>query len=422
MTTNEPLWHGQAHMPTVARSRRVIARGDGVHVWDEDGHRVLDLPASLWYCAVGHGRGEIADAASAQLRTLAAYSNFQSYATRPALELAGVLADAAPMEQAKVFLTSGGSDAVDLSVKLARRYWSAVERPRKRTIVTRERSYHGLHGFGTSISGLDVYREGIDRLLPDAVRVPYDDWRAFERLLADGGSEHVAAFVCEPVIGSGGVLHAPDDYFANVRRLCDEHDVLFVADEVIAGFGRLGTLFASERFGLRPDILLFAKGVSSGYLPLGGVLVAGRVAAPFWDEDSTLVLRHGLTYQAHATACAAGLANLAIIEREGLVARARELETTLASVLRPLERHPLVEQVRVGEGLLAGVVVRDAATAGRVSDDAWERGLLARQIGDGDVLQVSPPLTISPEQLAEAAELLAASLDDVLATVPGAAA
>ncbi|MBS1868599.1 MAG: aspartate aminotransferase family protein [Actinobacteria bacterium] len=405
-------------MPTVAASRRVIVRGEGAYLWDADGHRVLDLPASLWYCAVGHGRGEIADAAAAQMRELAAYSNFQRFATRPALELAELLADAAPLDDAKVFLTSGGSDAVDLAVKLARRYWSAVGRPGKRTIVTRERSYHGLHGFGTSIAGLDVYREGLDRLLPDVVQIPFDDWRAFERLLEDGGADDVAAILVEPVIGSGGVLHAPDDYLANLRRLCDEHDVLLVADEVITGFGRVGALFACERFGLRPDVLLFAKGVSSGYLPLGGALISAAVAAPFWEQDSTLVLRHGLTYQAHATACAAGLANLGVLEREGLVARALELESVLAAVLRPLDAHPLVEEVRVGAGLLAGIVVRDSGVAGRVCDVAWERGLVARQIGDGDVLHVSPPLTIEPEQLAAAAELLTASLDDVMAVAP----
>jgi adenosylmethionine-8-amino-7-oxononanoate aminotransferase len=412
-TLETSLWHGMAHMPSVKRSERSIVRGEGAYVWDESGHRALDLPAGLWYCNVGHGRREIAAAVAKQMATLASYSTFQQYATPPAIELAARLAELAPIDGAKVFFTSGGSDAVELACKLVRRYWTAVGRPEKRVIVTRERCYHGLHGFGTSIAGLPANRAGYGPLLDDVTCVPHDDWRALERLLADGGAERVAAFVCEPIIGTGGVLPPAPGYLAAVQRLCREHDVLLVVDEVITGFGRTGELFATTRFRLDPDVLLFAKGITSGYQPLGGALVGARVAEPFWADGSELVLRHGLTYQGHASACAAGLANLAIIEREDLVARARALEAVLAEALKPLVALAAVREVRAGVGLLAGVVMRDVATAAAVAERCWERGVLTRQIADGDVLHVSPPFVIEESQLRWAAEELGAAIDSV---------
>jgi adenosylmethionine-8-amino-7-oxononanoate aminotransferase len=399
-------------MPSVKGAERVIVRGDGVYLWDADGHRVLDLPASLWYCHVGHGRKEIATAVEQQLSTLAAYSNFQQYATLPALELATRLAAAAPMRGAKVFFTSGGSDAVDLAAKLVRRYWTALGKPEKRVIVSRERCYHGLHGFGTSLAGLPVNSDGYGPLIGDAVRVPHDDSNALEELFSLEG-DRVAAVFCEPVIGTGGVLHPTPGYLENVQRLCRVHDVLFVVDEVITGFGRMGTTFASDRFRLDPDLLLFAKGVTSGYQPLGGAIIGERVSEPFWADDSDLVFRHGLTYQAHASACAAALANLDIIEREDLIARAAALEPILDRALRRLEPEPEVREIRSGLGLLGGVVLRDASTATAVVERCWSHGLLTRQIGDGDVLHVCPPLIVTEDQLIWAVEQIARAIEDV---------
>jgi adenosylmethionine-8-amino-7-oxononanoate aminotransferase len=404
------LWHGQAHMPSVRRTRRVIERGEGAYVWDETGHRLLDLPASLWYCAVGHGRSEIAAAIARQMSRLESYSNFQQYATRPALELADRLAAVAPVRGAKVFLGSGGSDAVETACKLARRYWDVTGRPGKRVIVSRERCYHGLHAFGTSITGLAPNRAGYGTLVPEVATVPHDDWRAFEELVRDLGADRVAAFLCEPVIGTGGVIHPADGYLENVQRVCRENDVLFVVDEVITGFGRTGELFAATRFGLEPDLLLFAKGVTSGYLPLGGVMVSERVAAPFWDDDGAPAFRHGLTYQAHATACAAAHANLDIIDREDLVARVRGLERTLEEALRPLEDHPAVVEVRSGIGLLAGVQLRDADLVGAVVDRCWRAGVLTRPIGDGDTLHVSPPFVITDEEIRRVGDTFAEAI------------
>jgi putrescine aminotransferase len=405
------LWHGQAHMPSVMGAQRVIERGEGAYVWDETGHRVLDLPASLWYCAVGHGRSEIVNAVTAQMSRLEAYSNFQQYATRPALELAERLAALSPVPGAKILLVNAGSDAVEIACKLARRYWDVEGRPEKRVIVSRDRCYHGLHGFGTSLAGLAFNRVGYGELMPDVALVPHDDWRALERLVAEIGADRVAAFFCEPIIGTGGVIHPSGDYLARVQRICSDNEVLFVVDEVITGFGRTGELFASTRFGLEPDMLLFAKGVTSGYLPLGGVMVADRLAAPFWDEGSPLIFRHGLTYQGHATACAAALANLDVLEREELVPRVRRLERTLEDALRPLEQHPAVVEVRTGIGLLAGVQLRDVELLNAVVARSWHDGVLTRAIGDGDTLHVSPPFVITEDEIIRVGNVFAEAVE-----------
>jgi putrescine---pyruvate transaminase len=410
------LWHGQAHMPTVKRAQTVIERGEGAYLFTEDGRRLLDLPASLWYCNVGHGRREIADAVADQMGRIEAYSNFQQYATRPAIELAARLAALAPVPDGRVFLTSGGSDAVEVAAKLARRYWTAEGRPEKRIIVSRTRCYHGLHGFGTSVTGLGPNREGYGELMPDTLRVAHDDWHDLEAAVAEHGAGRIAAFFCEPVIGTGGILPPNGDYLEQVQRICRENDILLVVDEVITGFGRTGRLFASERYGLTPDILLFAKGVTSGYLPLGGAIVSGRVAEPFWADGSDLVFRHGLTYQGHASVCAAAHANLDIIEREDLVARAAALEGPLERVLRPLAEHPEVVEVRT-VGMLGAIQVRDATLAAAAVAHCLEHGILTRAIGDGDTLHVCPPFVVTEDELAGAAEVIGAALDAASASL-----
>jgi len=419
--TETRLWHGQAHMPSVKRAPRVIERGEGCYLWDETGHRIFDLPGSLWYCNVGHGRAEITDAVAAQMKRIATYSNFQQYATRPGMELAERLADLAPVPDAKVFLGSGGSDAVEFTAKLARRYWDAVGRPSKRVLVSRERSYHGLHGFGTSIGGLAANTSGYGALMPDVVRVPTNDWRAFEQLVQEAGAATMAAFFCEPIIGTGGVVHPAPDYLPNVQRICRENDIIFVVDEVITGFGRTGELFASQRFDIEPDVLLFAKGITSGYLPLGGAIIAGWVAAPFWEDGSTLSLRHGLTYQAHASVAAAGLATLDIIEREGLVQRVRSFEGVLNRGLRRLTSHPGVVDVRSGIGLLAAVQLRDKELFAAVADGCWSRGVLARPIGDGDTLHVCPPFIVEGSEIDLVVDVVAAALDEAIGRTPAGA-
>ena len=408
-TPTTAFWHGQAHMPTVKNAERVIVRGEGAFVWDADGHRLFDATASLWYCNIGHGRREIAEAVFEQMIRIEAYATFQQYATPPPLELSERLVAIAPLARSKVFLTSGGSDAIDVAAKLARRFWNALGRPEKQTLVTRERAYHGLHGIGTSIAGLDSNREGFGRLLPDTVRVPTNDAEALGDLLESRGDE-IAAFFCEPVIGTGGVIPPAPGFLETASRLCREHDVLFVADEVITGFGRTGRMFASQRFGIEPDMLVFAKGVTSGYMPVGGVLVGERVWEPFWADGSELIFRHGLTYSGHASACAAAIANLDVLDRERLIDRVAELEPVLVSELAPLAEHPRVAEVRSGVGLLAGVELVDPALVTAVLEGCYERGMLTRLLAPS-TLQVSPPFVASRDDLARMAIVLGEAIE-----------
>src|SRR6266536_15134 len=334
--TEQRFWHPFADMRAISSGGElVIDRGEGSHVFDTDGRRYVDATASLWYCNVGHGRREIADAAAEQMRRLETYSTFGDIANRPALDLAERVAGYAPVEDPRVFLTSGGSDSIDTAVKLARRYWQARGELDRTLVVSRTGSYHGMHLAGTSLAGIEPNRAGYGALMQGVDSVPWDSAEALGELIARVGPERVAAFFCEPVIGAGGVFHAPPGYLAKVRDLCRETGVLLVADEVVTGFGRVGSWFASERFALEPDLIVCAKGITSGYLPLGAVIAAGRVAEPFFD-GTVGMWRHGYTYSGHATVAAAALANLDIIEREGLLERSRSLATGAIHVSPPL--------------------------------------------------------------------------------------
>jgi adenosylmethionine-8-amino-7-oxononanoate aminotransferase len=404
------LWHPQANMADVSKSELVFLRGEGSYLYDESGHRYFDAPASLWYCNVGHGRRAIADAVAAQMCELESYSNFERLTTRPTLELAERVVDLAPIDNSKVFFTSGGSDAIETAAKLARRYWSAAGHPDKQSIVTRHLAYHGLHGFGTSITGLEPNREGLGDLLPN-VQVPNNDLAALESVFATN-AEAIAAFFAEPVMGTGGVIPPAEGYLEGAQALCRRYDVLFVADEVITGFGRTGKMFATELFGLEPDMIVLAKGITSGYMPLGGVVVGRRVWEPFFETGTSLVFRHGLTYSGHAAACAGAMANLDILEKEGLVDRVAALSPRLHQGARRLGAHPLVQEVRTGVGLLAGVQIVTPATARAVADQCLERGVLVRVITNG-TLQLSPPFVTSEDDLTAAIDVVEAALDAV---------
>lgn len=409
------FWHPFADLAGIERDGElVIDRGEGVHVWDEQGRRYLDATASLWYCNVGYGRREIAEAAAAQMRRLPAYSTFGDLATRPALELAERVAALAPVPGSLVFLTSGGSDSVDTAAKIARRYWQLVGQPRRTVLVHRTGSYHGMHLGGTSLAGIDANAAGYGPLVGDVVRVAWDSADALREAIDRAGPDRVAAFFCEPVIGAGGVFPPPEGYLEEVRKICREAGVLFVADEVITGFGRCGAWFASSRFDLEPDLVTCAKGLTSGYLPAGAVLAAPWVVEPFRRPEAGM-FRHGYTYSGHATVAAAALANLDIMEREGLPGAALRLEEDLAEALRPLADHPLVEEVRAGTGVLAAVQLRtdpDGSLPARAVRACREAGILTRALATG-ALQVSPALTISPAELGELAEGMRTALDAI---------
>jgi putrescine---pyruvate transaminase len=415
------FWHPFADMQSVvSKGELVIDRGDGACIYDAAGRRYIDATASLWYCNVGHGRREIADATAAQMGRLAAYSTFGDLATRPALDLAERVAAFTPVDEPRVFLTSGGSDSIDTAVKLARRYWQALGQPGRTLVVSRTGSYHGMHLAGTALAGIEPNRQGYGALMEGAASVAWDSADALEALIDQAGPGRVAAFFCEPVIGAGGVFHAPPGYLAKVRDICRQTGVLFVADEVVTGFGRVGSWFASERFGLDPDLIVCAKGITSGYLPLGALIASGRVAEPFFDGTAGM-WRHGYTYSGHAAVAAAALANLDIIEREGLAARARSLEHDLAETLRPLQSHDLVSEVRVAEGVLAAVqidpaaIARDAGLPLRLVGAARRAGVMTRTLATG-AIHVSPPLVISADELGELADGLGQALDDALST------
>jgi putrescine---pyruvate transaminase len=411
------LWHPFADMATVKDDELVIARGQGALVWDEQGREYVDARAGLWYCGAGHGRSEIADAAAAQMRSIAGYDTFDRLANRPALDLAERIVALSPLDDGAVFFTSGGSEAVDTAAKLVRRYWHALGHPEKQTIVHREHSYHGMNAYGTSLAGIPSNREGFGRLIPDVESVPYDDPDALERLLEER-AEAIAAFIGEPVVGAGGILHPPDGYWSRIRELCTRHDVLLVADEVVTGFGRLGEWFGCQRLGFEPDLITFAKVVTSGYVPLGGVIASARVKQPFWSEPGRALFRHGFTYSGHPTACAAGLANLDILEREDLVGRVREMESVLAEGVAPLAGSPHVTEIRAGLGLLAAIEIdpelrrAEPGIVEKIVAACRQRGVLTRGLA-GRALQISPPYVISEDEIARVTDGIVAALEQV---------
>lgn len=408
------LWHPFSDMAAVRSSELLLTRGEGVWVYDDQDRRYLDGTASLWYANVGHGRPEIAAAVQEQFGKLEAYSAFGDFATAPALELAARIAELSPIDDARVFFTTGGGEALDSAAKIARRYWNAKGNPDRVHIIGRTGGYHGTNGYGTSIGGIEANRAGFGPLMPQTSQVQWDSLTALEEEVLRVGPERVAAVFAEPVIGAGGVLPPPEGYLEGVQAICEEHGILFVADEVICAFGRVGDWFASNRFGLQPDMITFAKGVTSGYLPLGGVVAGPRVTEPFWDEPGNM-LRHGATYSAHAACCAAGLANIELLAQDDLVRRALELESVLLEALQPFAANPLVREVRGGVGLLAAIeFTGEALAAGApaaVFAAARERGVIVRALGQG--IAVSPPLNITREELGLLADGIGAALDAV---------
>jgi len=415
------MWNPFANMSTLAGKAITVVRGEGSTVYDAQGRGYLDALASLWYCNVGYGRAELAETAAAQMREIAGFQTFEYFTNRPAEALCQRVADLAPVRGAKVFLTpGGGSDAVDTAGKLARAYWRAVGEPTRQVIVSRTHAYHGMNAYGTSLGGIPLLTETYAPLVGQVEQVPWDDPAALEKTIELHGDGRVAAFFCEPVIGAGGVYPPPAGYLEQVREICRRHDVLFVADEVITGYGRTGQWFASGRFGLDPDLITSAKGLSSGYLPIGAVIASARVAEPFWRAGSTEVFRHGYTYSGHPAAAAVALANLDLIEREQLISRVAALEPVLTRAMAPLAAHPAVSAVRSGTGLLAAVEIAEDVRAAdpmigqRLVLAVRERGVITRLLR-GVALQVSPPFVVTEAELARIAEAFAGAFDEVAA-------
>jgi putrescine---pyruvate transaminase len=428
--------HPQADLgaPPGAAPALMFTRGRGSTLFDVEGRAFIDAMAGLWNVNVGYGRAELAEAAAEQMRELPFSSAYGAFGHAPGSLLAAKLAELAPGELSVTYFASGGGEANDTAFKLARLYWKLRGRPEKVNVVARLRGYHGLTYGATSATGLPMFWEGVGPLAPGFLHAPaphpyrYEGdgsagegyARALERVIEQAGPETVAAVVAEPVQGAGGAIVPPPDYFPRVREICDRHDVLLIADEVITGFGRTGRWFGMEHYGVAPDLMVFAKGVTSGYLPLSGVLMTQAVRDTLRELHG--VLPHGFTYSGHPTACAVALRNLRIIEEEGLVERARAMGEVLRPALERLRRHELVGDVR-SLGLVGGVeLVRDRDTRAsfdpsvgvgrRVMVAAMERGVLVRTLG-GDVLALSPPLVITEDELLRVVD----TLDDAIGQV-----
>ena len=415
------FWHGFADMHVIADKEVVIASGDGAVITDTNGKEYIDSTAALWFANVGYGRREIADAVAEQLVRLHGYSSFGAYTTEATLRVADRLTSMSPMPNSVVYLASGGSDAIDTAAKLARRYWDVVGKPNKTLLVSREHSYHGMHTMGTSLVGMPAMRNGYggEPFVNEVIRVPALDVEAVEKVFEQRRDE-IAVFFGEPVIGAGGVIPPTEHYWRDISALCKQYDVLLVADEVITGFGRMGEWWATQRFGIQPDMVTFAKGVTSGYMPLGGVLVGERIRAPFWDEPiAGAVFRHGYTYSGHSGAAAAAIANLDIIEREGLLERVRLLEPVLDKAVRRLEGLSIVGEIRT-IGLTAAVAIQpavleaDPATPDKVVAAALRHGVASRVLR-AHAIHISPPFVITEDQIDRMVDGIGNALEDVAA-------
>jgi putrescine---pyruvate transaminase len=422
------------HKALHAARVRVITRAEGVWLWDGDNKRILDGMSGLWCVNVGYSQPSLVEAAAKQMTTLPYYNTFFSSTTSPAALLSERLAAIAPPGLSRVFYACSGSEAVDSALRMARVFWQLRGKPEKRIIVSREYGYHGSTMAGASAGGMkDMHRQGGD--LPDfrQVMTPYTYRNAgamsphefglhaaqsLERLIEEVGADRIAAFIGEPIQGAGGVIIPPDSYWPEIQRICRAHDILLIADEVICGFGRLGTMFGATSFGIAPDMMTTAKGITSGYIPLSALFLGDRVAETFIEEAGEFY--HGFTYSGHPVACAVALANLDIIEGSGLVGAAERQGAKLrAALAAALADHPLVGEIR-GRGLIGAIELvedRDAhksfASDRKVGatcrDFAMAEGLVMRACRDTMVF--APPLIITDDEIAEFTTRAARAID-----------
>ncbi|QEU04656.1 aspartate aminotransferase family protein [Pseudomonas oryzihabitans] len=413
------------------KGARIITRAEGVHLWDSEGQRILDGMAGLWCVNVGYGREELVEAASRQMRELPYYNLFFQTAHPPALELAKAIAELAPEGMNHVFFTGSGSEANDTVLRLVRHYWATKGQPEKRVVIGRWNGYHGSTLAGASLGGMAAMHEQ-GGLLPDIVHIPQPYWFGeggemspeefgiwaadqLEKKILEVGEERVAAFIAEPIQGAGGVVIPPESYWPRVRQILAKYDILFIADEVICGFGRTGEWFGSQYYGNAPDLMPIAKGLTSGYVPMGGVVVRDEVVRVL-DEGGEFY--HGFTYSGHPVAAAVALENIRILRDEGIVDRVR---STTAPYLQKrwaeLADHPLVGETR-GVGMVAALeLVRDKKTRSRYEGGAgmlcrehcFRNGLVMRAVGD--TMIIAPPLVITPESIDELVTLARLSLD-----------
>ena len=379
-----------------------IVRGEGSLVFDSDGREYVDAMANLWLCQVGHGRTEIIDAVTAQMRQIEAYNTFAPFTNGPASRVAEMIAERSPHPDGRVFLGCSGSEAVDTALKIARQVQQRRGHTGRQVIVKRTNGYHGTNFGGTSAQGIAPNREGWGDLVPHFVEVPHDDLEAMASVFAEQG-DRIAAVLTEPVQGAGGVFPPVDGYLDGLRRLCDDNGALLIFDEVICGFGRTGEWFGAQTFGVTPDLITFAKGVTSGYLPLSGVILSRSVCEEL--EEPGFLLRTGYTYSGHQASCAAGIANLEIMEREGLDQRANHVGERFQEGLRALQADGLIESWRGMGAVYAAELGRDSIP---VRNEILANGVIVRPIGT--CLAICPPLVITDDEVGRVIDTMAAAL------------
>jgi putrescine aminotransferase len=419
---------------------RIITKADGVYLWDSEGNKILDAMAGLWCVAVGYGREELAEAAAKQMRELPFYNTFFMTAHPPVLELAKAIAELAPAGMNHVFFTGSGSEGNDTMLRMVRHYWAIKGQPNKKVIIARENAYHGSTVAGASLGGMKGMHEQGDLPIPGIVHIPQPYWFAeggemtpeafgiwaaeqLEQKILEVGEDNVAAFIAEPIQGAGGVIIPPDSYWPKIREILAKYDILFVADEVICGFGRTGEWFGSDYFGNTPHMMTIAKGLTSGYIPMGGLIVRDDIVEVLNQGGD---FNHGFTYSGHPVAAAVALENLRILREEKIVERVKaETAPYLQKRLRELADHPLVGEVR-GVGMLGAIeLVQDKASRKRFAGDVgvgmicrghcFNQGLIMRAVGD--TMIISPPLVISPAEIDELVDKARKCLDLTAAEV-----
>jgi putrescine aminotransferase len=423
------------------KGSRIVTRADGIYLWDSDGHKILDAMSGLWCVNVGYGQQALIDAATRQMSELPFYNAFFQTATPPAIELAELLAEVTPSGFQHVFFSGSGSEGNDTVVRMVRRYWDLLGEPGRDVIISRNNAYHGSTMAGASLGGMSGMHAQGGLPIPGIVHIEqpywYDHGRpqglsrdAFglqaagwlEQKILELGAHKVAAFIGEPVQGAGGVIVPPDTYWPEIQRICDKYGVLLVSDEVICGFGRTGHWFGCERFGFRPDLMTFAKGVTSGYVPLGGVMVGARIAQVLIERGGEF--NHGYTYSGHPVACAVALANIRLIREQRLVERVDDdVGPYLAKRFEQLAEHPLVGEVQSCGLMGALMLVRDKATGEHFPEErelgmvcrshCFANGVIMRAVGDRMI--IAPPLVITREQIDEMVGLIHHCLDLTLA-------
>jgi len=428
------------HADLATRGARVMVKGEGIYIWDSEGARLLDAMSGLWCVNVGYGRKELADAAHQQMMTLPFYNSFFQTTNVPAVQLATKLAELAPNVGDRsfqhVFYSSSGSESNDSNVRMVRRYWDLLGQPQRKVIISRLNAYHGSTMAGASLGGMSGMHAQGDLPIPNITHIeqpyffenglPGESSDAFgvraagwlEAKILEIGAEKVAAFIAEPIQGAGGVIIPPATYWPEIQRIVDKYGILLISDEVICAFGRLGTWFGYEKFGYKPDLVTFAKAITSGYIPLGGVMVGDRVAKVLIEKGGEF--NHGYTYSGHPVACAVGLANLSIMEREQLPQRVRDdIGPYLAKRFVDIGQHPLVGVAETC-GFMAGLVlVKNKARLERFEENlsvgmicrghCFKNGLIMRAVGDRMI--IAPPLTMTHAQIDEMVALILRCLD-----------